>query len=183
MKLCKISFALVLFVLGIVQVSLAQEDCGTPIECYERALERLDIAQKVFEEKTADLETQITALELPVGTVAAFQLNECPVGWEFFAASAGRTIIGTGQSDGLTNRNLLDIGGEEMHTLTEAEMPSHTHAYEDQLVAANVGGWLGGGGNSGQAWRDHGIPTSATGGNQPHNNMPPYIALLFCKKQ
>ena len=23
---------------------------------------------------------------------------------------------------------------------------------------------------------------SKTGGNQPHNNMPPYIALYFCKK-
>ncbi len=39
----------------------------------------------------------------------------------------GRTVIGEGQGDNLTNRNLGSTDGEETHTLTSNEMPSHTH--------------------------------------------------------
>jgi hypothetical protein len=131
-----------------------------------------------------DMKVQLSGLSpIPRGTVGAFELAECPSGWDNFAAGAGRTIIGVGQGNGLTSRILLEQGGEEMHTLTEAEMPSHTHAYDDQTQSLNNGGWGDGGGDDGPAWRGQGIPTSATGGNQPHNNMPPYLALLFCKKQ
>lgn len=43
----------------------------------------------------------------------------------------GRTVIGAGQGAGLTNRALGATGGEEKHTVTAAEMPSHTHAIND----------------------------------------------------
>lgn len=39
----------------------------------------------------------------------------------------GRVPVGTGQGSGLTNRALAATGGEESHTLTTSEMPSHTH--------------------------------------------------------
>lgn len=39
----------------------------------------------------------------------------------------GRTPIGFGQGSGLTNRLLGDIDGEETHTLTTDEIPSHNH--------------------------------------------------------
>ena len=39
----------------------------------------------------------------------------------------GRVVVGTGQGSGLTNRNLASSGGAETHTLTTAEMPSHSH--------------------------------------------------------
>ena len=29
----------------------------------------------------------------------------------------------------------------------------------------------------------HGVTINAAGGGQPHNNMPPYIALHFCQKK
>lgn len=38
-----------------------------------------------------------------------------------------RSIIGVGQGSGLSNRTLGQKGGAETHTLTVAEMPSHTH--------------------------------------------------------
>lgn len=39
----------------------------------------------------------------------------------------GRTPIGTGNGSGLSNRILSDVGGEETHSLTVDEMPSHNH--------------------------------------------------------
>jgi microcystin-dependent protein len=78
-------------------------------------------------------------------------------------------------------------GGEETHTLTSGELPAHGH----QVVASNAPGTAA-------------VPTGAypaatqvaayaaaantpmnasavsrTGGGQPHENMPPYLALNF----
>lgn len=39
----------------------------------------------------------------------------------------GRLPIGQGQGTGLTNRVLAQTGGEENHTIVEAEMTAHTH--------------------------------------------------------
>lgn len=95
--------------------------------------------------------------------------------------------IGTryGAGDGTTTFNVPDLrnrvplpvgtsyatigntGGEIEHTLTVAEMPSHTHT-----VPALVAG--GGGGGVNAATISGTTPTTATGGDAPHNNMPPF---------
>lgn len=41
--------------------------------------------------------------------------------------SRGKADIGSGTGSGLTARTLGATGGAENHTLTEAQMPSHTH--------------------------------------------------------
>ena len=66
-------------------------------------------------------------------------------------------------------------GGEAAHTLSLAEMPSHTH---NIWTLAPGGFGMPGGGSFTQNNKD----TSAQGGNQPHNNMPPYYALVFIMK-
>lgn len=67
-------------------------------------------------------------------------------------------------------------GGEEEHTLTEAEIPSHTHSY-DQVAVTLV--------DPGSTPSVLGVDdintvqTGATGGGDPHNNMPPYEGTQF----
>lgn len=89
-------------------------------------------------------------------------------------------LIGAGGDYGI-----LSEGGEKEHTLTVDEMPKHTHGanYSD------------GGGKYCQVWRkDLGAnsgdsPAGHTdefvdnaGGDQPHNNMPPYKAVYIWVK-
>lgn len=71
-------------------------------------------------------------------------------------------------------------GGEATHKLTVEEMPSHNHVVNfDQIwgwggtrsLATTSGGPYGGGGY-----------LNNTGGNQPHNNMPPYLAVYIWKR-
>ena len=71
-------------------------------------------------------------------------------------------------------------GGEAQHTLTEAEIPSHTHAYSP---APDVAVGITPNPSSG-TWTYLMLEartgyTAPTGGSQPHNNMPPYYSMPF----
>ncbi len=82
-------------------------------------------------------------------------------------------------------------GGEANHTLSAAEMPAHTHA----LMAANnynhagdpagrvLGSVEAGGSNPYHAPDGsaalHPATVGTAGGNEPHNNMQPYLTANF----
>jgi microcystin-dependent protein len=69
------------------------------------------------------------------------------------------------------------IGGEEQHKLTIEEMPAHTHSY-------NKLGFQESKGTGHYSANKSEIPTQTlpTGGDQPHNNLPPYYALTYIIK-
>lgn len=85
-------------------------------------------------------------------------------------------------------------GGEATHLLTENEMPSHNHTQETNYgrmtnmleIDGNYGFAQGG------AYTDRTVAgttattniynTSYAGGNQAHNNMPPYLAVFIWKR-
>ena len=70
------------------------------------------------------------------------------------------------------------IGGEETHQLTIEEMPSHTHTYR---IATD--GLVSGGGLGSYIKYSYDYPsTGSAGGDQPHNNMPPYLALYVWER-
>lgn len=89
-----------------------------------------------------------------------------------------RFVVGAGTGSGLSNRAVGATGGEEDHTLTTAEMPSHNHAYHAEYLASRTGAvdlhtFL---------INDTGISTIDTldtGGDDSHNNMPPFYGLKY----
>lgn len=65
-------------------------------------------------------------------------------------------------------------GGEAEVTLTEAEMPSHSHKALDYLwVGFSSSSYATALVNTGSGTNSY-QGTAKTGGGQPHNNMPPY---------
>jgi microcystin-dependent protein len=105
----------------------------------------------------------------------------------------GRCVIGLGQGTGLTDRVLGSSGGEERHTLIENEMPSHTHTSNAIGGQGNVGLVTADGSetvteadsSSGElnVWNvPIALSINDTGGDQPHNNMQPFLTLRFLIK-
>ena len=104
----------------------------------------------------------------------------------------GRAVMNWGNGTGLSSYDLGETSGTTMVTLTQAQMPMHTHtvsAYvgspDDQAPTAN--GWLGERSNPEKLFSDTTTPDSLlagsfvqpSGGSQAHQNQQPYLALNF----
>lgn len=93
-----------------------------------------------------------------------------------------------------------NTGGEDRVTLQTTELPAHAHAVEKQYLhrldttdtnyanwGANgsLGGWDLANTTNNVGGTRLGIPahnTNNTGGNQSHNNMPPYLVVYMWKR-
>ena len=102
----------------------------------------------------------------------------------------GRAVMHPGQGPGLSLHDLGETGGSETVTLLESEIPAHSHAMNasqadgterspaGQLLATGIG------------ISQYQTPASQTalspsavapaGGDQPHNNLQPYLTFYFC---
>jgi microcystin-dependent protein len=104
----------------------------------------------------------------------------------------GRAPMHPGQGPGLSLHDLGETGGSETVSLLESEIPAHSHALGAQNVA--LGGAVSPVGNvlnrpaSGNLYGSVN-PTIVTmapegitpaGGDQPHNNLQPYLTFYFC---
>lgn len=115
-----------------------------------------------------------------------------PIGAIYLSVSATNpaTLFG-GKWEQIKDRFLLaagdtyaigTTGGEATHKLTVAEMPSHSHG----IYGAKSGNtWpISNAGNDWQlttkSWNTNMLTN--TGGNQAHNNMPPYIVVYVWKR-
>lgn len=99
----------------------------------------------------------------------------------------GRTPIHVGNGHTLGER-----GGEQAHTLSIAEMPTHTHVVQGTSNVANAGNPAGNLlATTTAATGDVYAPASQlvamapqsvtnTGGSQAHLNMQPFLTLSFC---
>lgn len=105
--------------------------------------------------------------------------------WEEVVSLRVRFPLGAGTLPSGTVINSGDIGGEENHTLSLNEIPSHTHAIP------NFGGPVGATavivGDNATPIAQPDISTRATGGNPDgttagHQNMPPYLGVYFLRR-
>jgi microcystin-dependent protein len=155
---------------------------------------------------------------IPLGGIIMWSGTTTPDGWALCNGQSsngyttpdlrGRFIVGYGANgtgvpsdvwDSNYNRpgNLSakgastgNTGGEKSHTLTIAEMPSHMHAYTDDVnvrgkFPAIEAGFpkVSGGSDSGSSADGVGAGsvynTQSVGGSQAHENRPPYYVLAF----
>jgi len=103
----------------------------------------------------------------------------------------GNAPMQPGQGAGFSLRDLGEIGGEQTVTLLQTEMPAHLHT-------AQGGGASDSTSPVNNAWSTLGTTRTPpplyqttsnaqmnpfalgiTGGNLPHNNMPPFLGLTF----
>jgi microcystin-dependent protein len=102
----------------------------------------------------------------------------------------GRAPMHPGQGPGLSLHDLGETGGSETVTLLESEIPAHSHGYQisGQVALSNSpAGQLfgvGAGINLYTAANNltpmNPIALTPAGGDQPHNNMQPYLTFYFC---
>lgn len=85
-----------------------------------------------------------------------------------------RFVVGAGIASGY---DVGDTGGSNSVTLTINQMPKHTHSLWMNAEDTSFSGR----GDASDLGRGAGS-TGETGGNQPHENRPPYMALLPCIK-
>ena len=94
--------------------------------------------------------------------------------------------------DGVAEANVSDAnydtagnqGGEKEHTLTEAEMPAHSHGFEvDKQYRGDVGNPT-----HSMASQATGLGTvsgstdNGAGGDDPHNNVQPYTVVVYAER-
>lgn len=122
---------------------------------------------------------------------AAFPINKVEVffdaedhsnflGFQWERVSQGRIPIGLDDSD--TNFNTIGkTGGEKEVTLSINHIPPHNHTVRANIQNASGNDVLV---IKNNAYYSSAVEmnTSATGGGQAHNNMPPYIVMAFWKR-
>ena len=103
----------------------------------------------------------------------------------------GSVPMAPGQGPGLSLHDLGETGGSETVSLLESEIPSHNHALRavNDVGDVNTPGGMSMARSAGAAVYNPG-PTplalrsgsaiTPAGGDQPHNNLQPYLTLLFC---
>lgn len=125
---------------------------------------------------------------VPTGTIVAFYGAAIPAGWALCNGQngtpdlRGRFIYGYGANLGST---VNARGGAETHQLTVQELPTHNHKIGYlHMRGINHDDSKGEGhthSNSNTGYQGDSF-SEGTGGNVPHNNMPPYHVLAYIMK-
>ena len=103
----------------------------------------------------------------------------------------GRAPMHPGQGPGLSLHDLGETGGSETVALLESEIPAHSHTMrgtaeageENDPAGAALGVTIGN-----QIYTNSTAPLTSlapealtpAGGDQPHNNLMPYLTFYFC---
>lgn len=178
--------AVVAFQIVTVLPAASQETCRTVRDCTEEILKKvtaLHEENKVLAQALNELRAQLP----PKGSIVALEEETCPTGWSVYVRGRGRFLLGVGgEGAGLVAvENAGTHGGAPSVVLSEANLPSHQHQ-----TMAGVGAGSGGfgdgplgptifGASMGHAFRSL---TSPVGSSAAVSIIPPYVALLLCRK-
>lgn len=102
----------------------------------------------------------------------------------------GRAPMHPGQGPGLSLHDLGETGGSETVTLLESEIPAHSHSVSGSLLPADspnpTGAFMAVPANDNIYANAANLVSMApealppAGGDQPHNNLQPYLTFYFC---
>ena len=151
-----------------------------------------DEVSKLKNDKLDKTATAADSSKLGGKTLTEIMLALYPVGAVYISAnSTSPASLFGGTWESIGGRFLLgadatyaagSTGGEATHTLTVNEMPKHVHQVAVPYSHdGNMRTWKA-------EWTDDapiptdGSPTGYTGGDQPHNNMPPYLAVYMWRR-
>ena len=131
-----------------------------------------------------DIQTEIFECCWPIGSIFITSKSDDPTlllkgaGNSSWKKIEGRFLIGANNT-----YVVQTTGGEATVTLTESQMPSHQHGlYIDDSYSANPNGVS----STSNSWKQvlanrsntaTSIHGNYSGGNAPHNNIPPYYAV------
>jgi microcystin-dependent protein len=102
----------------------------------------------------------------------------------------GRAPMHPGQGPGLSLHDLGETGGSETVTLLESEIPAHSHGWHasqadgisqvaaNEMLATGIGINQYAAPGALQALSPNAL--APAGGDQPHNNLQPYLTFYFC---
>lgn len=131
----------------------------------------------------AQIQNAIGAVgSIPTGSIVMWSGSDVPSGWALCDGQNGtpdlrdRFVIGASST-----RAVGSTGGSDKVTLTEGNLPAHTHDISGATFTDNgQGGSLFSGGED--EIKTGTSVTGATGDGDPISIMPPYYALAFIMK-
>lgn len=125
--------------------------------------------------------TEILNMVYPVGSVYMSTSSANPstfIGGTWQRYAQGRTIVGVSENE--TEFNYAGkTGGEKSHRLTNQEMPSHSHGFNGNKMVGNGFGDAPANVTASGGWFQLHSKTGSEGGDQPHNNLQPYITTYI----
>lgn len=188
---------------------MAQQDVILVSDDSERFLTAQEAIKNNFDELYAAIATGIFLRAYPVGCIYESVNSTNPAnlfGGTWVAFGTGQVTVGidAGQTEFDT---VEETGGTKTHTLTESEMPSHTHvqnAHTHEITdpghthgvegaadldtgvgshnAGNGAGTQSGSSTTGITINNQTPTNQNTGGGQAHNNLQPYIVVYRFKR-
>jgi len=169
-------------------------------EDFQRVTNLQDLEdRKAEKEALNDLKREVERLKLqkqavPIGLIALWgkSASEIPAGWREYVNLRGKMPIGLDpdyvkspeDSQDYRLNALNQSGGERSHKLTIDEMPRHKHDTVNDASGSDNDSNSNGTAFTMDFWdvtpnRRNLMKIEPTGGDQPHNNMPPYRVVQF----
>lgn len=186
---------------------MAQTNFATLAACIVALKDENRKLQEALDEIAAErAQTSTATAEIPASAVVAFDMpSGCPEGWmdvgkEDSQRFAGRTLVVVGDRVERTNgettekRDYNEDGGTEEVLISKNHLPEHRHEINistSREQHPGLGLYFPEGADTRYyvdnvvvvpAAKETPIKTELEGTGKPLGNMPPYIALHFCKK-